>query len=46
LRQQIFLNVNQFILLLEEEALEIDKQNNVSATKGYAVIDRNRLNLR
>jgi hypothetical protein len=45
LRQQIFLNVNQFILLLEEEALEIDKQNNVGPTKGYAVIDRNRLNL-
>jgi hypothetical protein len=34
LGQQIFLNVNQFILLLEEEAMETDKQNNVGATKG------------
>jgi hypothetical protein len=46
LRKQIFLNVSQFILLLEEEALEIDKQNNVGAAKGYTVIDHNRLNLR
>jgi hypothetical protein len=35
--------VNQYILLLEEEAMETDKQNNVGATKGHAVINRNRL---
>jgi hypothetical protein len=46
LRQQIYLNVSQFILLLEEEALEIDKQNNVGSTKGHAFIDRKSLNLR
>jgi hypothetical protein len=39
LRQQI----NQFISILEEEAMGTDKLNIVGATKGYVVIDRNHL---